>query len=157
MKLIQLAYPSSYRDRVEHAVNNAQPIDWSREVEPEGSREKIQVFLEDGEGQSLMDAVQSLFASKEQWRLILLDVEATLPRTKKKSENERDKKEKSKKDPKIIMREALVEEVSNNSRLNTDFIVLTVLSAIVAAIGLNEDNVAVVIAASVHFGAYLSR
>jgi len=149
MKLIQLAYPSSYRDRVEHAVNNAQPIDWSREVEPEGSREKIQVFLEDGEGQSLMDAVQSLFASKEQWRLILLDVEATLPRTKKKSENERDKKEKSKKDPKIIMREALVEEVSNNSRLNTDFIVLTVLSAIVAAIGLNEDNVAVVIAAMV--------
>ena len=47
------------------------------------------------------------------------------------------------------MREALVEEVTSNSRLNSNFIVLTVLSAIVAAIGLNEDNVAVVIGAMV--------
>ena len=47
------------------------------------------------------------------------------------------------------MREALFEQVSGDSRLTKDFVVLTVLSAVVAAIGLNQDSVAVVIAAMV--------
>lgn len=147
MKIIQLSYPHSYRDRVEHAVTSANPIDWSREHEPDGETEKVQVLLEDGHGQSLMDAAQIMFATKEQWRLVLMDVEATLPRVEEDAPEET--KNPPKKDAKIATREALVEEVSNNSKLNIDFIVLTVLSAIVAAIGLNEDNVAVVIAAMV--------
>ncbi|MEO0398215.1 MAG: TIGR00341 family protein [Pseudomonadota bacterium] len=148
MKLIQLAYPSSYRDRVEHAIESAHPVDWSREVEPDSNRETVQILLEDGEGQSLMDAVQIMFASKEQWRLVLLDVEATLPRIEAPPVDEEDTNEKKNRRKKA-MREALVVEVTSNSRLNSDFIVLTVLSAIVAAIGLNEDNVAVVIGAMV--------
>ena len=148
MKSIQLAYPASYRKRVEHAVNNANPIDWSRHEEPDGARETVQILLEDGEGQALMDAVQSMFATKDQWRLVLMDIEATLPRidnTTAETEAPNEKKKSSKQ----AMRESLVEEVSGNSRLNIDFIILTILSAIVAAIGLNEDNVAVVIGAMV--------
>ena len=148
MKHIQLVYPGSYRDRVEHAVKSVSPIDWSREVEPDSQQEKVHVLLEDGEGQSLMDAVQNMFATKEQWRLVLMDVEATLPRTEDTAPKDKPKTEK-RDSPKQAMREALVEEISGNSRLNTDFLVLTLLSAIVAAIGLNEDNVAVVIGAMV--------
>ena len=80
MKLIQLAYPAAYRDRVERAVKNAKPIDWSREVEPDEERETVKVLLEDGEGQSLMDAAHGMFLTKDRWRLTLQDVEATLPR-----------------------------------------------------------------------------
>ena len=147
MKTIELAYPANYRDRVENAIANAHPIDWSREVEPDGARETVKVLLEDGQGQSLIDAVQILFASKDQWRLVLMDVEATLPRID--SEDDSDKDNSKKKSSKQAMREALVEEVMSNSRFTTDFMVLTILSAIVAAIGLNEDNVAVVIGAMV--------
>lgn len=147
MKSIQLSYPASYRKRVEGAVKNAHPVDWSRHVEPDQDRETVQVLLEDGEGQSLMDAAQSMFATKEQWRLILMDVEATLPRIEEPDGAQQESE--PKKSPKQAIREAIVEEVSSNSRLNIDFIVLTVLSAIVAAIGLNEDNVAVVIGAMV--------
>ncbi len=151
MKIIQLAYPVSYRDFVENAVEKIDPVDWSREVEPDGSRETVQVLLEDGEGQVLMDYVQGIFSDSDKWRLVLLDVEATLPRLNKAGTDQDDKSAKpdAKQNPKLAMREALVETASNNSRLNIDFIVLTVLSAIVAAIGLNEDNVAVVIAAMV--------
>ncbi len=148
MKLIQLTYPSSYRDRVEHSVKNAEPVDWSREVEPDNARESVKVLLEDGEGQSLMDAVQTMFASKDQWRLMLLDVEATLPRIEASPTEDGEEKQK-KNSSKQTVRETLVVEITRNSRLNTDFIVLTILSAIVAAIGLNEDNVAVVIGAMV--------
>ncbi|MEM9421894.1 MAG: TIGR00341 family protein [Pseudomonadota bacterium] len=148
MKTIQLAYPTSYRERVENAVKNAHPVDWSREVEPDGTREKVYILLADGEGQSLMDAVQTMFARRDQWRLVLMDVEATLPRIEDENDD-RDKDTEKRKNPKQAMREALVAQVSSNSQLTTDFIVLTILSAIVAAIGLNEDNVAVVIGAMV--------
>ncbi len=148
MKSIYLAYPTSYRKRVEHAVETADPIDWSREVEPDGQREVVRVLLADGHGQSLMDAVQMMFASKDQWRLILTDVEATLPRVEE-TDTDTDEGDDKKPSPKQAMRETLVQEVMRNSRLSVDFMVLTLLSAIVAAIGLNEDNVAVVIGAMV--------
>ena len=147
MKSIQLAYPATYRDRVENAIKNSHPIDWSREEEPDGERETVQVLLEDGDGQSLIDAIQILFASKDQWRLILMDVEATLPRVEKEADDASGNGKK--KSSKQAMREALVQEVMSNSRLTVDFVVLTMLSAVVAAIGLNEDNVAVVIGAMV--------
>lgn len=147
MKNIKFTYPASYRKRVETAVENADPIDWSREEEPEEDRETVHVLLEDGEGQSLMDAAQNMFGAKDKWRLSLFDVEATLPRNEKPKPEKTDDEEK--KSPKQAMREALVEEVMGGSKLTVDFIVLTVLSAIVAAIGLNENNVAVVIGAMV--------
>jgi uncharacterized hydrophobic protein (TIGR00341 family) len=147
MKSIQLAYPASFRERIENVVKNSHPIDWSREEEPDKQRETVHVLLEDGEGQSLMDAVQVMFGSDDKWRLVLTDVEATLPRLEVPDEAEEGARKK--KSSKQAMREAIVEEVMGNSRFNVDFIVLTVLSAIVAAIGLNEDNVAVVIGAMV--------
>ncbi len=146
MKNIQITYPASYQKRVEAAIEKACPIDWHREAEPDETRESVLVLLEDGEGQSLMDAAQNIFTSKDQWRLTVMDVEATLPRNEV-TKSDDDKEEK--KNPKQAMREALVEEVMGGSKLTIDFVVLTILSAIVAAIGLNENNVAVVIGAMV--------
>lgn len=147
MKSIHITYPSAYQKRMETAIKNTNTIDWSRETEPDEERETVKVLLEDGEGQSLMDAAQNMFAQKDQWRLTLMDVEATLPRNEKPKPEKTDETEK--KSPKQATRETLVEEVMGGSKLTVDFVVLTILSAIVAAIGLNENNVAVVIGAMV--------
>ena len=147
MKLIRLTYPTSHTDSVHRAIDGSAPVDWSREEEPSGTIATAQILLEDGAGQTLMDALQSLFTSEDDWRLVLIDVEATLPRLT--VEDEPDKPASKPKDKDVAMREVLFEQVSKDSRLNTDFVVLTVLSAVVAAIGLNGDSVAVVIAAMV--------
>ena len=147
MKLIRLTYPTSHTDSVHRAIDGSAPVDWSREEEPSGTSATAQILLEDGAGQTLMDALQSLFTSEDDWRLVLMDVEATLPRLT--VEDEPDKPASKPKDKDVAMREVLFEQVSKDSRLNTDFVVLTVLSAVVAAIGLNGDSVAVVIAAMV--------
>lgn len=147
MKLIRLAYPTSHTDSVHRAIDGSDPIDWSCEEEPDQSRATAQILLNDGEGQTLMDALQNLFSEEDDWRLVLMDVEATLPRLKQVEEAETPAAKPKDKD--IAMREVLFEQVSRDSRLNVDFIVLTVLSAVVAAIGLNGDSVAVVIAAMV--------
>ncbi|MEO1656985.1 MAG: TIGR00341 family protein [Pseudomonadota bacterium] len=149
IKSIQLNYPAVYSSQIEQAIERAQPLDWSRQAEPDGTRETLQVLVEDGYGQSLMDAIQVVLASEEQWRLTLSDVEATLPRIKPPTDDDADSDKPKEKSPKQAVREALVSEVMGNSRLTVDFMVLTALSAIVAAIGLNEDSVAVVIGAMV--------
>ncbi|MEO9971308.1 MAG: TIGR00341 family protein [Hyphomonadaceae bacterium] len=147
MKLIRLTYPTSHTDSVHRAIDGSDPIDWSCEEEPDRSRATAQILLDDGEGQTLMDALQNLFGDEEDWRLVLMDVEATLPRLKQ--IEDADAPASKPKDKDIAMREVLFEQVSRDSRINIDFIVLTVLSAVVAAIGLNGDSVAVVIAAMV--------
>ncbi len=147
MKLIRLTHPTSHSESVERAIDASHPIDWGREEEPGGARATAQILLEDGDGQTLMDALQNLFREEDDWRLVLMDVEATLPRLS--APETPDTPATKPKDKDIAMREVLFEQVSKDSRLNTDFLVLTVLSAVVAAIGLNEDSVAVVIAAMV--------
>ena len=143
MKLVRLSYPATYAEPVERAVDNADPIDWACENEPDGKRQTAHILLEDGDGQTMMDALQTIFGSEPDWRLVLMDAEATLPRNIEASEQSK------KSGDKQAMRDALFEQVSRDSRLTKDFIVLTVLSAVVAAIGLNQDSVAVVIAAMV--------
>lgn len=143
MKLVRLSYPAIYAEAVHRAVDTSDPIDWSCEAEPDRKRETAQILLKDGDGQTLMDSLQGIFGSEPDWRLILMDAEATLPRPDENPEQPKKSVERQ------AMREALFEQVSGDSRLTKDFVVLTVLSAVVAAIGLNQDSVAVVIAAMV--------
>ena len=133
---------------MERAIEGASPLDWSRTTGSEGARDSLQILIEDGDGQKLLDALQAVLTLEDQWRLTVMDVEATLPRIEEAPADEAGSGE-ERKEKKQAMREAIVDEVMGNSRLDTDFIVLTVLSALVAAIGLNEDNVAVVIGAMV--------
>ena len=142
MKILRLSYPAGYAESVSRTIAGSDHIDWSREVEPEGDMETAQILLEDGQGQTLIDTFQTIFGEDDGWRAVLIDVEATWPHI------EVDEAAPPK-DKGIAMREALFEQVSKDSRFDIDFTVLTVLSAVVAAIGLNGDSVAVVIAAMV--------
>jgi uncharacterized hydrophobic protein (TIGR00341 family) len=91
--------------------------------------------------QSVLDALQALFGKQPAARIVVLPVEISLP---KPSEEEREEE-----DAATTAREALYEEVEKNARLDLNFVVLIILSTIVAAIGIIENNVAVVIGAMV--------
>ena len=95
-----------------------------------------------------MDALQNLLSAGEDWRITVVPIEATLPRPASEVEKtSEEKKEEKKKE--TAFREGLYQSVEKGSGFDIDFAVLTVLSAIVAAIGLNSDSVAIVIAAMV--------
>ncbi|MEO1041626.1 MAG: TIGR00341 family protein [Pseudomonadota bacterium] len=148
IKTIQLFCPATYRDLVESTITSADPIDWTRTTSDDGSRDTWCVLMEDSQCQSFMDAMQTLFASDDTWRLVLTDVEATLPRIAP-TQNDGDSNNDKKSSSTLAVREALFDEVMGNSKLTVDYLVLTMLSAVVAAIGLNEDNIAVLIGAMV--------
>ena len=93
--------------------------------------------------QAVMDALQLLLATADDTRILVLPVEASLPRL------EEDSLEDEKQSSVTRSREELYQKIVSGTKLDSNFMYMVIMSTIVAAIGLLEDNVAVVIGAMV--------
>ena len=119
--------------------------DWSRSVWSGRipSRRVLRLVFGEGDGQGAIDAISGLMDGVEDWRLVVLPVEASLPKPAAKLV------EASARRKFIALREELYQDVAGGAKLHRDFLLLTLLSTIVAVFGLSADNVAVVIGAMV--------
>jgi uncharacterized hydrophobic protein (TIGR00341 family) len=89
-----------------------------------------------------MDALQHLLGSAEDARILVLPVDTVLPRPEEDEEAGRSRRV-------TATREELYSQIEKGARLDTNFVLLTMLSTVVAAIGLIENNVAVLVGAMV--------
>ena len=144
MRLVKVSFPSSRLGEVVEIVQAAEPVDWINDSGSGTYEQAIEIVVTQKKCQSLLDALQDLLSSGEDWRITVVPVEATLPRPNNDAEKTNDKDSKAN-----TFREGLYQSVEKGSGFEVDFVVLTILSAIVAAIGLNSDSVAIVIAAMV--------
>jgi len=100
--------------------------------------------------QELLDAIQAAIGAQMDWRAVVLPVQATVPaKSEAASASQDDEPKRFSIASVTVSREAIWNEVHKGARLDVNFIVLTILSTITAAIGLLTDNVAVVIGAMV--------
>ena len=102
--------------------------------------------MSDDNRQAVLDSIQSLLQASDNAKIIVTPVEAVLPKA---TEKQDDKKEQPKKSRNAATREEIFSAVEINSRLHRDYLLLVVLSSIVASAGLLENNVAVIIGAMV--------
>lgn len=104
---------------------------------------QAQLVVETGASQTVMDKLQSVLTSAEEWRIVVLPVEAALlpSVTEDAAEDTREKT--------TALREEIYQDVRQGAALDVNFLTLTILSAVVAALGINADNVAAVIGAMV--------
>lgn len=109
-------------------------------------RRVIRVVSDDLDRQKLLDALQMTLSASENWRIIILPIETTLPVVQPEEEA---KPEEKKPVAGGLTREELANEVGRGADPNRNFFILVVLSVIVAAMGLLEDNVGIVIGAMV--------
>jgi uncharacterized hydrophobic protein (TIGR00341 family) len=129
-------------DIVISAIKAADPIDYAVMETEQKDRQLISVFMREGTGQSLMDNLQAALEGRQDWRITVLPIEATAPKLE---EPEGDKAAKAEQ----ATREEIFSDISSGARLDRDFLIMVVLSTIVAAIGLNSDGIAAVIGAMV--------
>lgn len=145
MRLIEATFPDEFAQRVIKAVVRAKPVHWRMDQPGVDGLRALHALVDGGEGQKLIDALQSILDEDEpRWRLVVMPVEATLPALKPPDSAEEKRRKRT-----IALREELYQDISKGAKLDLDYVVLTALSTIVAAIGLNADNVAVVIGAMV--------
>jgi uncharacterized hydrophobic protein (TIGR00341 family) len=120
---------------------------WSGAVDARG-RQASRMLVPDAARQRLLDALESLLENDDDARVIVFSVDATLPRLSEESPDDTDRAH-ARRQAITATREELYTEIARGARLDGNYLLLVVLSTIVAAIGLVEDNVAVVIGAMV--------
>ena len=123
-------------------------------VDASGSPGTARILVPADRTEAVTDVLQQRYGYHSSFRLVLLPVEATLPRlTEEKRETTTTPippKEKSEaKSPKRISREELYQDVTGGIEISTTYVLTLLLSTLVAAIGLMRGQVAVVIGAMV--------
>ena len=114
----------------------------------------IQILIPAELAESILDALEKKYGKTEGFHILLLRVEASIPRleeTKKDSIPEPDGDSNKKKwaKPLRISRAELYADISHTTELNWIYFILIMLSTIVAAVGLLRGSEAIVIAAMV--------
>lgn len=123
-------------------VKAADPIDYLVLPLTQQDRRLIQVIMRDGPVQALLDNLQSLLEDRSGWRVTVADLDLTLPKLPEPKDEKKSARTQH-------TREELYVQVSSDAKFNGDFVVMVILSTIVAAIGLVSDGVAAVIGAMV--------
>lgn len=116
-------------------------------------RSILKIIIAAEKTESLLDTFEKKYGSHENFHLVLMPLEASYPSTKEIEEREKEKEagdeDEKKKESLRVSRQELYHDVFDSAKLTGIYLVMVVLSAIVASIGLIRDNVAVIIGAMV--------
>jgi uncharacterized hydrophobic protein (TIGR00341 family) len=152
-RLIEVFLPTKDEYRIQQALADHNFLDmWQERFSKDVIHIKILVPTEETE--KVIDQLEKYISRVKDYRILLLPVEATLPRPEP---HEQEKTEEAKtgsednlnKKTARISREELYSEIDRTIKLSWIFIVLALLSSMVAAIGILQNNVAVIIGAMV--------
>ena len=141
MKYVEVIADASSTDTVRALADKAKTADFRLgAIDDEGMR-PMRILISDDKIQSLLDNLQNILGAQHAARIVVLAVETSLPKP--------EEKERKQEDAAIAAREELYAGVEKSTQLDLNYLVFIVLSTVVAAIGLIENNVAVVIGAMV--------
>ena len=149
LRQIQLSIPVDQIDSVRKAVSNHSLLDLS-DTGISGTMSTVTVLIEAAQAEALMDMLDTSFGSVTGFRVVLWTVDATLPRPPPEPPPPAAITPTNKPEPvNRISREELRNTLQDATKLGHVYLVMAVLSSVVAVIGLLESNVAVIIGAMV--------
>ena len=148
-RLLKIILPESHGASALDVLAEQGVIDFWQE-ESVGDHHVISVLIDAGQSESLMDRFEKAFSTIPGFRLILIPVEAAIPRVEVAAESPPDQPANLQPiDSARISREELYQDIVDSTKLSGFYVAMVLLSTVVAAIGLLKDNVAVIIGAMV--------
>ena len=153
LRLMEVFIPGPGDHKVADLVDDEKVFGfWQDRSSESGSLVKLILSVEQTE--KVLDMLEQKYGGMEGFRVVLLSVEATIPRIEGMKPKEADTNggvahKQAESDLLRISREELYSDIVDNAKSTVTFAALVLLSAIVAAVGLMQDNVAIVIGAMV--------
>ena len=145
MRRLELhARKSDALDMALKAIEAADPIDVHVVQTEQRDRMLVSVFLRDDTSQALMDNLQTCFEDQSAFRITLHSIQATVPELDTDDVDDTKGGNEAK-----ALREELYAGVNSGATLDRHFLLMVMLSTVVAAAGLNSDSAAGVIGAMV--------
>jgi uncharacterized hydrophobic protein (TIGR00341 family) len=144
VRLIEIVADCGNTDTLRSIAEHHGAVDvWCVPCEDE-ARHATRMLVHDDARQAVLDALQQQLGAADDARIVVTPVDATLPRPEPKAD-ERERRERRA----ATTREELYTGIERGAALDRTFVLMVALSTVVAAIGLVEDNVAVVVGAMV--------
>jgi len=145
LRLIEIVLSERYRKELVESLEKQKFIDiWQETIEESRIHLKILIPTEDSE--TVLDFLEKRFSHAEGFRIILLPVEASIPRpeSEEKPKDESETATESKKNVSKfirISREELYADIEKTVRLSWTYVVMIVFSAIVASIAAKSNAI----------------
>ncbi len=139
LRLIEMVVQEEEGKKIRELLKNHTLLEHKQVRLPDGEM-LVRILLEAEKSEEVLDLIENQFPGKEN-RVVILSVQATLPRTQPNKT--------SLKPSERINREELYENIKNAAECSWVYLTMVILSTIVATIGLERNNVAIIIGAMV--------
>jgi uncharacterized hydrophobic protein (TIGR00341 family) len=161
MKIIEVIADAGHHDTIVGIAEQQQVEDIWFTQKNEDDRIVARLLVSPEKRQKVLDALQTIFHNADNYHVLIIPLDTALPKPVEveapaneslsaEQQAEEEAKEKERKKAALMStREEIIAQVEKDAQLNDNFILLVILSAIVAAIGLLENNLAVIVGAMV--------
>jgi len=167
LRLVEIRLPADAEENYRSIVEEHSPREaWKEpglEVATGDDGEEMEllrfnIVLEAEQAEPLLDDLEKSFSSRDGFRMLLLPVEASIPRPEPEEEEEADdegapgadeEEDEEEGGTRRVSREELYADLSDGASLDAVYVVMIALSAVVCAFGLLNGDVAVIIGAMV--------
>ncbi len=147
LRLLEIYHQEGKAEEIEFLLKDSPVTDMWHDRLPAGET-VTKVLLKAKNTESVLDILQKYYPKEETFRVVLLPVEATLPRPEEPAKEEKEVKEKEK-SPERISMEELYQKMIGISGVSKKYTVMASLASFVCAIGLLKNDVAVIIGSMV--------
>jgi len=153
LRLIEIVLPGEHRKDLEETLKEHETLDiWQESIE--AGRIHFEILVPTEHSETVLDFLEKRFAHVKGFRIILLPVQASIPRPG--SDDKKEIKDEIPQDAKKpvskivrISREELYADIEKTVRISWVYGIMIFFSAIVASIGLLRNNVVFIIGAMV--------
>jgi len=147
LRFIEIYHQKGKADEIEVILKGLPIIEtWHYHLE-DNMESVTKVLLKSESTDKVLDTLKGFFSGENEPRIVILPVEATIPRPEEPEEApDTIPQEKT---PKRVGIEELYQKLSGMSEISKKFILMTSLASVVAAIGLLKNDVAVIIGSMV--------
>lgn len=148
LRLIEMVLPEQDGMEIRALLQEHKTLEYRQIRLPDGDV-LVRILLDAEQSEAVLDLLGERYAGKEGNRVVILAVEATLPRAEPEPEPEPEQPAPQEKPPERISREELYEDIKDAAQCSRVYLTMVVLSTIVAAVGLYYNSVAIIIGAMV--------
>lgn len=148
LRLIEMVLPEQDGEEVLELLKEQKILE-HRQIRLSNGEVLVRILLEAEQSEAVLDLLEKRFVGKEGNRIVIMAVEATLPRAEPEPADTPEQAAQEEKSRERISREELYEDIKDAAEFSWIYIAMVVLSTIVAAVGLYYDSVAIIIGAMV--------
>lgn len=148
LRLLEMVLREKDSGEVRELLNHCKLLE-HRQIRLADGEVLVRILLDAEQSEMVLDLLEKHFTGAEGNRVVILPVEATLPRAESEETNTPEQSPSEEEPPHRIGREELYEDIKSGARLTWVYMAMVALSTVVAAVGLYYNSVAIIIGAMV--------